>query len=384
MTTLTEYEWRALNGECNLSDGHAHESLVGWMGGDISSLQAVVEEADRISCRVAYERFLDAFFRCAGQFESQPHERVAVHYSASVSIEIVANILRSRSRQLGRPFRVGLVHPTFDNIPSILLRHDVELVPLEEERWNVSDDVRSREIDGVFLVCPNNPTGVELDRTRFHEVVSACRDLRRLLIVDFSFRWFSGYLDWSQYAYLNESGVDFLAIEDTGKAWPALDLKVGMLAYSSSLRAEVHVVQNDVLLNVSPFVLLLLEYLMRGEDFIKRLRDLVLVNRCRLRDALDGSVIEIPDKSTLSVEWLRLPGGWDSFDVAESLARDGIFVLPGGPFFWANPGLGRQFLRLALLRPRVWFGSAVERFARAVGRRTVRRPGDVRPNWSTA
>jgi len=366
MQTLTEYEWRALNGGYNLSDGHAHDSLLQWLGNEAgTTLLRVADESERIPCSDAYKRFVATFFSCSGQNEVPTTAQVALQYSASISIEIVANVLRRRAEHLGRPFRLALLHPTFDNIPSIMRRHGIALTSIPDDPEPLVDAIASEEIDGVFLVCPNNPTGTELDRERFEKVLTTCRTRGLVLIVDFSFRWFSDYLRWSQYAVLAESCVEFLAIEDTGKAWAALDLKIGMLVYSVSLQHEVMAVQNDVLLNVSPFTLLLLESLMECRGTLDVLRDVVRDNRARLRDSLRNCGVNFSHASTLSVEWIRLPTDSNSVGLAEALARHDVFVLPGGPFFWANPAEGQRFIRVALLRSRNWFVSATERLAAA-------------------
>ena len=366
MQTLTEYEWRALNGKYNLSDGHAHHSLLPWLGNEAgASLLRVANEAERIPCSDAYKRFVTTFFACGGQNQVPATAQVALQYSASISIEIVANVLRRRAERLGRAFRLALLHPTFDNIPSILCRHGIALTRVPDDPAALVDAIASEEIDGVFLVCPNNPTGTELDRKHFEKVLTTCRTRELLLIIDFSFRWFSDYLGWSQYAMLAESRVEFLAIEDTGKAWAALELKIGMLVYSVSMQDEVMAVQNDMLLNVSPFTLLLLANLMACRGIVDALRDVVRDNRARLRDSLRNCAVHFSQASTLSVEWIRLPAGSNSVGLAEALARRDVFVLPGGPFFWANPAEGQQFIRVALLRPRDWFVSATERLAAA-------------------
>src|SRR4051794_21123034 len=104
---------------------------------------------------------------------------------------------------------------------------------------------------------------------------------------------------------------------------------------------------------------------MAWRGVVDALRDVGRDKRARLRDALSNCAGDFSQASTLSVEWIRLPAGANSVGLAEALARRDVFVLPGGPFFWANPAEGERFIRVALLRPRDWFVSATERLAAA-------------------
>jgi aspartate/methionine/tyrosine aminotransferase len=126
-------------------------------------------------------------------------------------------------------------------------------------------------------------------------------------------------------------------------------------------------VTDEVLLNVSPVVLHLLEQLLRLEarqgtpDFppVTRAAVLVAENRERLRHALKETEVDFPHAtSRISVEWLQLPVGWSSVRVAARLAEEGIAVLPGPAFFWDNPRVGDSYLRVALMRPSGYFRDA--------------------------
>jgi hypothetical protein len=96
---------------------------------------------------------------------------------------------------------------------------------------------------------------------------------------------------WDQYAVLRESGVSFIAIEDTGKVLPLRDLKIGTCICSADLYEDCARLHNDLLLNVSPFILKLNTEVLRlvGEHGIDRLLATVETNRKIVRDSLRGS-----------------------------------------------------------------------------------------------
>jgi len=108
------------------------------------------------------------------------------------------------------------------------------------------------------LVCPNNPTGQELTREQVAKVVELCQKKHLLLIIDFSFRFLSDFRKWDQYELLLKSGIEFVCLEDTGKTWPTMELKIGILMASEGIYASLEVITDDMLLNVSPIIFLLL------------------------------------------------------------------------------------------------------------------------------
>jgi aspartate/methionine/tyrosine aminotransferase len=202
------------------------------------------------------------------------------------------------------------------------------------------------------------------------------------VILDWTFRFFSALDQWDQYAILERSGVSYVCIEDTGKTWPSLDLKCSILAVSEDLYRPIRDVHNDVLLNVSPFVLLLLrEYLRdssrRGLD--ASVRYPVETNRRRLRTALQPSILApIPGEARVSVEWVRIESTEaESIDVVDLLAGIGVGILPGDQFFWADPRAGREFIRFALARDPATFDLVCARIEALISRLPVLRRGPL-------
>lgn len=169
---------------------------------------------------------------------------------------------------------------------------------------------------------------------------------------------------------------DYVGIEDTGKTWPSLDLKLGSLVVSSDLHEPLQSVTDDLLLNVSPFIFALLaRYIDADTD-----TNWVCVseaNRAALIEVLEGTQVEMmPSPCPIGVAWVRLPKDWSSSELCDWLADEGISVLPGSPFFWHAPEAGQRFVRIALMRPLTEFRSAVAAFADAVSRYAPRQVGE--------
>jgi len=361
-TTLTRMEWSALMMEHNLADGHARQGLPSKELLDrLPEIFALAETDRQIDVEQAFER---AFYRAAGQ-HSVPHRtnRPQHHYSSSVSIEIVANHLRIEG------MRVGLLHPTFDNIPDILKRHGVPLVPVPEQVFSAPAELECwDDVDAIFLVVPNNPTGFDPRAEDIERIALECRDRGKLLVIDFCFRFFSRHLGSRDlYAFFEDNGVDHIGIEDVGKVWPTLDLKVGSLVVGERRHEALRAISEDIVLNVSSFIYrLLTESAKFGA--VEQARATSVANRAALRSALAGGPAELVDGGdVMSVGWVRLPEGWNCNELVEWLHGRGIGVLPGSPFFWNAQEQGHRYIRLALMRPEAEFETAAKVLARALG-----------------
>jgi aspartate/methionine/tyrosine aminotransferase len=219
--------------------------------------------------------------------------------------------------------------------------------------------------DAVFITLPNNPTGFELSREEWDQLVALCGRYGKLLIVDCTFRFFSRQPFWDQYELLEKAKISYLMVEDTGKTWPTQDLKCSILAMSEDLADDMLELHNDILLNVSPFILkLLTEYVkdtMR-EGLQSVIWNTIDRNRETLREAIRSSGLAVSNPgSTISVEWLRiLDAGVRSVDMVDRLQRLGLGILPGDHFHWYDHGQGERYIRIALARSPDMFADACE------------------------
>lgn len=356
-SSLTEWEWQGINANYNLADGHAHHPLK-LTNEDAAALLRLLEREEESQDSIE-DKFAGSFFWYAKQI--RPRLKPSLHYSSSISIEIAGKVLR----QVVGP-RVGILTPTFDNIPLLLRRCGLTLVPLPERQLADPESVVLwlDSCESIFVVQPNNPTGYVLEVSEWKALIEQCASRKVVYCCDSSFRFFDDRVDWPHYEFLSEFSdqLDYIMVEDTGKNWPLRELKVGILCASMRLDEVVKKVSEEVMLNVSPFVLSLLTRLMDREspdDFRSSIRSIVDVNRATLRDSVDGLLTVASDpRSRLSVEWLKLPNGYDSHDLCMFANDRGTVVLPGRPFGWHKPAESAGFIRVALMREPAYFRRA--------------------------
>jgi aspartate/methionine/tyrosine aminotransferase len=323
--------------------------------------------AERNDQHLAETRFIDAFFRLHGQTGAARLGRTWLSYSASVSTMVVGMFLAQQGKS------VSLVEPCFDNLPDLLRKLQVRVDPLPEHILHDAGTVYERldalSTDAIYLVDPNNPTGFTTcsgSARGFAEIVRHCRDRGKILILDFCFAAFSACHPGTKrpdvYRMLEESGVSYLAIEDTGKTWPVQDAKCALLTVSADLQQQIWDLQTAVLLNVSPFVLHMLTAYIEDSiaDQLFSVRSVVSKNRAILEEAIAGTelVLQQPLVDT-SVAWLRLSRRSAPATLVQKRLRAlGIYVLPGTYFYWSSPERGEDYLRIALARDPELFAEA--------------------------
>jgi enduracididine biosynthesis enzyme MppP len=248
-----------------------------------------------------------------------------------------------------------LVHPTFDNIPDILRGVGLRLVRLEEPELHETgiDPAKLRSVGCVFVTTPNNPTGRVLSPSALSRLAAQCAEHDVVLTLDTSFRGFDTDAHYDHYALLEASGCRWVVIEDTGKLWPTLELKIGWLASSEHVGLPLSEIYSDILLGVSPLVLAMVRRF--AEDAaaggLADLHRFIAVNRTTLREGLAG----VPDvrfpypDSRASVELVDL-GPRPALEVWSALQQHNVFALPCEKFHWAEPAEGSHRLRFALSR----------------------------------
>ncbi|NEC86173.1 aminotransferase class I/II-fold pyridoxal phosphate-dependent enzyme [Streptomyces sp. SID12501] len=363
LPNLTQYEHLAVDCEFNLADGHAHQLQDSAQQLIIRRLPSLFSESERYPQRNLEQEFQRRFYELAGQPTAADRPHTLLCQSASMSIDLVAAFLSDR----GTP--VGLLQPCFDNLPGILRRRGAVLCPVAERELAGPGLERlfgPRGPAALFLTLPNNPTGFALREPEFTHLAQRCAATGTVLVIDWTFRFYGAYERWDQYAVLERSGVSYLCVEDTGKTWPTLDLKCSILATSRDLYEPLCELHNDMMLNVSPFVLhLLTRYL---EDSVRRgleatVRRLVRDNRAVLRRTLEGTVLTPAEPDpTISVEWACIDSpALTALDVVRLLGDVGVGILPGDHFYWDDPATGSRYVRFALARDPAMFAAACAR-----------------------
>lgn len=366
LENLTELELVALlPNVVNLSDGHARQSL------GVRSRVKVQEVFDSFMSSSAPDYFQSErqFLKYLTQYTGQQYVegQFFVTYASSVAMGVVATQLKRSGRH------VGVVCPTFDNIPGILATLDVPMVPVAEKYLSGGCDfgyLSSLDIDALLLVMPNNPTGTCLTRESMCGLFdwAAQRDVE--LIIDLAFRWFSEDMRWDIVCEAEERGVDVITIDDTGKVLSLADLKASVISTSRRLAVQVREIQTQYVLNVSELTLRLLTVMMeptRLDNEVSEAIRTVRANRQYLHRKLavhDPSarhaLSSTPCYSDMSVEWLRFSSN-NRTQIVKECRRRGLEILVGDHFYWAaelKPSY--EDVRLALMRDSHYFARGID------------------------
>lgn len=347
-TKLTTLENAALRNGLNVSDGHPRMPLTQGQRTIIAGLGELFEEAlKRPFEEIAEETHL-AFLHGLGQHSAPVGTgRLLSCYSSSVAIDIVGRALAERTAG------VALIHPTFDNIPDLLKARRLRLVPVPEQVFLDGSLDLAEEIGAVFVTTPNNPTGWVLGEQPLAGIASWCARTGRILVLDTSFRGQDTRAQYDSYRVLTESGAEWVVIEDTGKLWPVLELKAGFLSWGQHTTLSLADAFDDLLLSVSPLVMLLLGRLAQDATAggYQTLRQLIAGNRAILAEALASSQLTMKEpQSRISVAQVSLPAPAGSRALYQALLARGVHVLPCQAFHWADPEAGAHDIRIALAR----------------------------------
>ena len=341
----------------NLSGAHPHQ----WQDAEqqriVQRLSDTFTRSELGSQQDIEADFQHTFFTVSGQHSMTTSPHRLLTGAASLSIDLVATYLAKRGMS------AGLIRPCIDAQAAILRSRGVRLIAVDETMLSghrFGDTLRNLlergdRPDALFLTLPNNPTGFTLSRSDFELLARACKTAGTLLIIDWAFRFYETYDAWDQYAILHRTGVDYLCIEDTGKTWPTLGLKCSALVTSPHLFPDMRELHNNIMLEVSPFVLrLLTAYLRdsheRGLD--TTVRELIRINRGELQQALCGSVLApAATDRAVSVEWVRICcADLSALDLVAMAEEIGIAILPGNHFYWDDHHAGSSYVRFALAR----------------------------------
>jgi aspartate/methionine/tyrosine aminotransferase len=366
MESLTAWQIRSLRNRFNLSDGHARDRL---LEAEVAAIEGVTGliSAPYLSIDQDYEEdlFVQTFMTCAEEsMEDVRRHRIIFQYSASSSISLVGASLASL-----RLRSIGVLHPSFDNIPQLLARRGLRVVPIQEPSQSASDEFSLPDgIDALFITMPNNPTGWVPTQALLATIATSCAERGLPLIVDLTFR-FQGNLNYSVYSLLaNVEGLELVTIEDTGKTWNLNDMKCSFMAIRSErLERVMGLVSEELLLNVSPSLISMIRRIISVSAFplyedsspLRAKRLLAASNRQVLRDCIAPAPdIDVPDTNGF-VAWVSLPPQSSAVIFAASAERNGVSILPGDEFLWADTQPSPH-LRVALLREPEYFAQACD------------------------
>ena len=376
VTNLTELEIAAIGCGVNVADGHARQELTSSQRKIVNRLPGLFAEAATASAAGLDWRAQQAYLSAVGQHTAMAGSEVLTCYSSSVAMEILG-----RSAYAAGIRRVAIIHPTFDNIPDIMRGVGMTLQPVSEEALADGTAALPAGTELLLVTTPNNPTGAVLAADALAHWARACAASGVILVLDTSFRGFDERAQYDHYAVLAEQGCRYVVIEDTGKLWPTLDLKAGFLVFRRGDELPVRRVYTDLLLGVSPMILLLIHEFAddAAAGGFGELRQFIAANRGLLRGELAACApISFPDAgSRISVDRIRVPAGTTGTGLWQALRDDGVHVLPCRQFHWADPDAGDRFVRVALSRPPEEIGAAAAaiRAQAGSGLPPTRRPG---------
>jgi len=365
---LTQHEIQALKTRFNLADAHTHQRQSASQDKIVGQLPDLWYESEDSQQAFHEERLIEAFFRLHKQPTAIALGKTLLSYSASVSTMVAAMYCTQRD------MTVALVEPCFDNLVDLLKHMQTPLVPLPEHYLTnpdtIYDNLKKVETDALYLVDPNNPTGFSLlkdGRRGFEEVIRFCKDHDKLLLLDLCFASFvlcdPRHDRFDLYELLEDSGVTYAAIEDTGKTWPVQDAKAAMITASEDIWEDIYNIHTAVLLNVSPFVLNVLAHYVEDsiQDGFASVRDVITENRRTAREALIGTILDYVEPVVdTSVAWFRLtPRDLTATELQRRLIDEQVYVLPGTYFYWSRPEEGERYIRIALARQPETFAAAM-------------------------
>lgn len=368
----TEIEKFAQAHAMDLADGHARHSL---HPDTVTQLGAVLERtfAPRKTFQGYQQAVEDAFLQrlTAQTGETYPRARTRLLYSASVAIDVLAKFFRHRRS------RIGVITPTFDNIPALLRMSCDDVVPIPEVRLLPRVDLDYLDhtgIDALLIVNPNNPTGRCLARPELQELLNWAATRRVFVAFDLSFRMLEQATCLEILTLAEAIGADVATVDDTGKVLSMHDTKVSVLSFTKEPASELTEIVSQYLLNVSAVDVSLLSAVLdpvtAGQDEVAASRDLARANRQHLRARLSEIALPVspfPDGSessgpggSMSVEWLHF--GKHTVPLLAACRSRRLELLPGNSFFWEshNSAPESSWIRVALLRDPLLFHNACD------------------------
>jgi len=368
---LTELEVFGLSAQYNLADGHSYISAEKHFNTVLSELPALWRSANETPVPDMERIFKNKFAEYFGLEGLSNHSGYSICPTASNSIDIVGAWARSMN------YKVGLVEPTFDNLAQLLRRREVELEAISEivlaDIVSLEEVLRSKQLDVLFMVNPNNPTGTVIGAAAMSNIVELCSRLDVVLVLDTSFR-FCHKTDIDEYALLKEKGCSFIILEDTGKQWPTLDTKASLLSYSENLERGIRNIYEEIYLccsNLSLRVIIAFIDATLNKGGVSYMQSVISKNIEIVKSELKNSLVTIdavePD-STMTVMWLNIEKtGLSDLELTEYLAKFSVAVLPGRYFYWNSHHVaGHNRIRIALLKPDDQFGPSMVRLKEAL------------------
>lgn len=368
--SLTEAEVDGLGYRYNFADGHAYHDIDNSYISIINDLSEYWNEGKAISIPEMEESFKDKYAKLINSEALYVNNNFSVCPTASNSIDIVAAWLHKENK------RTALIEPAFDNLYLLLKRRNVDVVSFNEkklkDREALLETISTGKIDALFLVNPNNPTGLEMTEDEFIYLVKACERNKITILLDRTFRLYGNY-NFDDYKILDEYDVDYILIEDTGKTWPTQDMKISLMVYSASIGIEVRKLYEEIYLCSSNFSLAILKKFIEITTILGTEKTIKAEVRKRyemIKLALSKTkikFIENEDRCQLPFCWVDISNTQLSdIEFCAKLKEYNIAVLPGRYFYWNSKDENTQFIRISLMKPNKCFYEGVDYLEKSV------------------
>jgi aspartate/methionine/tyrosine aminotransferase len=336
--------------ETNVAEGYPRFAFTPQQQAIVDRFPVFMAQANRIPYSTLEVRAQRALMDALGQGTAPVGTgRILSYYAAGVAIDVVGRCLSQRTS------RVAVIHPTLDCLPALIRSRGAEVVPFNESRVDRRDPLEGLDgIGGLYIANPNNPTGMVLDARRLRRLAESCARRDVVLAIDACFRIFDPRAQYDHYDVLDDTGVDYVIVEDTGKLWPLAGVRLSFLAFPERSRLGIPEASADLLMMAPPFSTLVVEAFARDltAGGMEIIHSRLARNRAILRAALEGcaQAVLVDRKSTVSMALIKLAPGLSSTRLWGRLLRRGVSAVPGRPMWWARPGQGERYLRVALAR----------------------------------
>lgn len=364
LQSLTNYEYKGMKAECSFADGHAYHELSPCYAHVIQKFPELWSVAHAKKVTLCEEEFKSAWAQLVQSSFLEQHPHIRICPSASNSIDIVGAYLHEKK------FKTLLIEPTFDNLYLILKRRKCAVKPIKEENLfqaldenDINNYLSSFQFDALFLVNPNNPTGIPLPAQYIKKIAEYCADHKKLLILDCAFRLYNKH-SFDDYKMIHETGVNYIFIEDTGKTWPTHDMKASMLIFSAGISSLLNTIYDEIYLCHSRFILQMFTeiFTITKENGIHSCIQFPMTERKqRFNSVLHGSPFKIISQSSeavMPVEWIDISTSkMNDIQAEQYLRQQGLHCLPGRYFYWSenHHDFETHKIRFALGRPKKVF-----------------------------
>lgn len=346
----------------NLSDAQVYWPLNASQADALAKLNPFA--IDRSATDLLYEksRFAEVFavFHRGLQFPTV--NELMFTYSASNAMELVLNQLRCEGAS-----SVQLLHPTFDATFYAARRHNLCPMPIDEDKAfaGINPWLGDAPPDALILTIPNNPTGRTISAESFASLCSACASQGVKLVLDCCFRVYE-HQAVDHYSIINSTGVTAAVIEDTGKLFNVLDIKLGILWATPHWRAAISEVHKDFILEAPLLHLLVLRHLMEADlRYGEALRARVAANRKLANDALVPRGFTQIGVQDSAVQLYRVDGCVSAAQLAATTRDMGVGIVEADGFFW-NLDSADAYIRIALARPTQVFKALLNTLMEAI------------------